>query len=213
MEILRPKSLATPASAVPSASTTTRAAMSDWVGVLASVGCAIHCAAMPFVVSFLPMLGLSFLADESFHQVMMVVCLLIAVATFVPGRRRHRRWMPIAIASVGLTLIATAAFAFEGECCATCAPVAGRASIEDGELVATQTTAFYADACCEHCVVVEQAEPPTIAAVTLPATSSWLWLITPLGGMLLVTAHLTNRYFVCRCGSCPSDPTDSGATT
>ena len=30
----------------------------DWLGVSASVLCAIHCAAMPFVVGFLPLLGL-----------------------------------------------------------------------------------------------------------------------------------------------------------
>lgn len=212
MGILRTRSVGTPARVVPSASTTTRAAMSDWVGVLASVGCAIHCAAMPFVVSFLPMLGLSFLADDSFHKVMVGVCLLIVVAAFMPGWRRHRRWLPIAIASVGLTLIATAAFALEGECCATCAPVAGRASIADGELVATQTTAVCTDACCEHCVMAEQAEPPANVAVALPATSSWLWLITPLGGLVLVTAHLTNHRFVCRCGCCPSEPTELGPT-
>ena len=33
----------------------------DGLGVAASVLCAIHCAAMPFVVGFLPLLGLGFL--------------------------------------------------------------------------------------------------------------------------------------------------------
>ena len=40
----------------------------DWLGIVASVGCAIHCAAMPFVFAYLPALGLSFLADEAFHK-------------------------------------------------------------------------------------------------------------------------------------------------
>ena len=29
----------------------------DLVGIVASIGCAIHCAAMPFVISYLPALG------------------------------------------------------------------------------------------------------------------------------------------------------------
>ena len=52
----------------------------DWIGVAASLLCAIHCAAMPFVVGFLPLLGLSFLADPSFHQWMVAVCLALAAA-------------------------------------------------------------------------------------------------------------------------------------
>ena len=37
---------------------------SDWLGVIAAIGCAIHCAAMPLIIAYLPALGLSFLADE-----------------------------------------------------------------------------------------------------------------------------------------------------
>ena len=51
----------------------------DLVGIIASIGCALHCAAMPFVISYLPSLGLSFLADESFHKVMALACFLIAI--------------------------------------------------------------------------------------------------------------------------------------
>ena len=62
----------------------------DWLGVVASVGCAIHCAAMPFVFAYLPALGLSFLADEAFHKWMALVCFLIAIVAFVPGIRKHK---------------------------------------------------------------------------------------------------------------------------
>ena len=41
----------------------------DWLGIGASVLCAIHCAAMPFVVGLLPLIGLSFLADPAFQGV------------------------------------------------------------------------------------------------------------------------------------------------
>ena len=68
--------------------TTIETAMSTWrdsLGIIASVGCAIHCAAMPFVIAYLPALGLSFLADEAFHKWMALACFLIAIAAFVPG--------------------------------------------------------------------------------------------------------------------------------
>ena len=51
---------------------------SDWLGVVAAIGCAIHCAAMPLIIAYLPALGLSFLADEGFHQ---------AVEDFVSAER------------------------------------------------------------------------------------------------------------------------------
>ena len=61
----------------------------DWLGIVASIGCAIHCAAMPFVFAYLPAMGLSFLADESFHKWM--ACLLY---TSPSPRDRTRSRMP-----------------------------------------------------------------------------------------------------------------------
>ncbi|MEO9591829.1 MerC domain-containing protein [Rhodopirellula bahusiensis] len=82
-----------PASALPLSSPEpeTVSTWRDWIGIVASIGCAIHCAAMPFVIAFLPALGLSFLADESFHQWMALACFLFAIAAFVPGFRKHRQ--------------------------------------------------------------------------------------------------------------------------
>ena len=90
----------------------------DGLGLAASVLCAIHCAAMPFVIGFLPLLGLSFLADPAFHQWMVAICLGLALLAFVPGWRRHHRWTPTVIGLVGLSLISFAAFAGPEDCCA-----------------------------------------------------------------------------------------------
>lgn len=101
---------------------------------------------MPFVITLLPMLGLSFLADESFHQLMVVVCLGLAAAGFIPGIQRHRRLLPIGVASVGLLMIATAAFALEGQCCVACET--STASVMTGHTAETCQ-----DASCELCAV------------------------------------------------------------
>jgi len=177
----------------------------DWIGIVASIGCAIHCAAMPFVISFLPAMGLSFLADEAFHRWMALACFVIAMSAFVPGFRHHRRFTPSVIAVVGLLLITVAAFGFAGDCCATCV-------LSDASSV---SAAGCTDQCCEHCVadsVAEQTVPETpIAGIAVAAIVSPEWLthfapwLTPLGGMLLVTAHLLNRRYGCLCGCCESE--------
>ncbi|GAA5505435.1 MerC domain-containing protein [Novipirellula caenicola] len=175
----------------------------DWIGVVASVGCAIHCAAMPFVIGYLPLLGLSFLADEAFHRWMALACFLIAIAAFIPGFRTHKRLLPGAIAVIGLVLISGAAFGMTGDCCAACE--------SGGNLTVVGSSVVCTEACCEHCTTGLATLPPTnLVDVTasetqlssllpLDAFGSW---ITPIGGLLLVTAHLLNRRYGCLCGCC-----------
>ncbi|MEM9943888.1 MAG: MerC domain-containing protein [Planctomycetota bacterium] len=184
----------------------------DWVGIVASIACAIHCAAMPFVIAYLPALGLGFLADESFHKWMALVCFLIAMAAFVPGFRRHRNWIPISVGAFGLVFITFAAFGLAGECCPSCeaATVANASTPVDGE-----TAAIACDQ-CEHCQSCETSSDLKVsttqvaAVVDTPANqagpqkdllASLAPWITPFGGFLLVTAHLLNRRYgsICKC--------------
>nr|WP_286177372.1 MerC domain-containing protein [Rhodopirellula sp. JC639] len=188
---------------------------SDWAGMVASIGCAIHCAAMPFVIAYLPALGLSFLADEAFHQWMAVGCFIIALTAFVPGFRKHGRFKPVIIGSVGLALISVAAFGFAGECCASCESEVvsppGEATIVSGDLALAASTEVCTDACCAHCANEDSADRPDVVLAGLnPAVNStqaaWVsrilpW-ITPLGGFVLVLAHLLNQHYGCLCGCC-----------
>lgn len=176
----------------------------DWVGIVASVGCAIHCAVMPFVFAYLPAWGLSFLADEAFHKWMALICFLIAIAAFIPGLRRHRNWLPVSVGATGLALITFAAFGLGGECCPGCDAVATRANLESGKTgpEGCQTC----DACAsDNCK--ESDNPPAVSADravdsqqgVLAVIAPW---ITPVGGMILVGAHLLNRKYGCLCGCC-----------
>lgn len=168
----------------------------DALGVTASVACAVHCAAMPFVLGALPALGLSWLADGLFHQLMFVVCLGLAVAAFIPGVLRHRNWTPIAIGGLGILIIGGAAFGLEGSCCAGHAVPAAAAEV---------SVAACADSCCASPPSAVASEPPVepLANAEHPQVASLLgpfvpW-VTPLGGMLLIAAHLMNRRDLCRC--------------
>ena len=194
-------------STTPQDSNTHPSSFRDSLGIFASIGCAIHCAAMPFVIAYLPALGLSFLADESFHKWMALVCFLIAVVAFIPGIRKHGNWIPISIGAVGLVLITFAAFGLAGECCASCAATdsappttASQASIDIDDT---------SDQCteCADCSCGESQDPTTTClAPTKDAPKSLLSIlapwITPLGGLLLVSAHLLNRRHGYLCGCC-----------
>ena len=179
-----------------------KSALPDWLGLLASIGCAIHCAAMPFVIAFLPMLGLSFLADEAFHKVMVIVCTVLAASAFIPGWRKHGKLLPIGIGAAGLCLITVAAFALEGECCASCEKsptqvATANDTTQDSGMSAPETGSTCNDCeCCKSESVVTDPQPEQSSSFP------FLYLVTPLGGVLLVTAHLVNRGFSCRCGCC-----------
>lgn len=169
----------------------------DMFGIAASTLCAIHCAAMPFVVGFLPALGLSFLADAAFHQWMVGICLALALLAFVPGWKRHRRLIPGFIGLCGLGLISLAAFAGPADCCPT--PHTEPAQVANAPMHAFALEQVQAceDACC--------AEEPAAVVAESAGIGGFMWLLmTPLGGALLVAGHLCNHRSSCRCTMCHS---------
>ena len=189
----------------------------DSLGIIASIGCAIHCAAMPFVIAYLPALGLSFLADEAFHKWMALVCFLIAIAAFVPGIRKHGNWMPVSIAAFGLVFITFAAFGLAGECCASCSSTAPTAEVSGS--VTTETECAACENCdnCQSAATASEDNGATLAIAGDSSTDKDLlstlapW-ITPFGGVLLVSAHLLNRRYGCLCGCCGPDSSPDATT-
>lgn len=167
----------------------TSQAWADLAGIVASIGCAIHCAAMPLVLAYLPTLGLSWLADEGFHQTMAVVCFLLAAASFLPGFQRHKSVLPAILGGCGLLLLTVAAFGLEGSCCPTC-------SDQQAILAESQPCG---EAACQLCETVakEIAPEPTEEGLDAP----YLALLTPLGGVMLVVGHIANHRKNCLCGS------------
>ena len=170
----------------------------DWLGVCASIICAVHCAAMPFIVSYLPALGLSFLADEFFHKVMVFVCFSIAIYAFIPGLKQHRKWAPMAFGTVGLMFISVAAFGVEDDCCAVIddnadIPACCASDCEEENISNTEFSAMSVD-----------GGDPTKAQDLLSKLGLW---ITPIGGAFLVVGHLLNKRFGSNCHCCPADNT------
>lgn len=157
-----------------------RGGWADWAGMVASIGCAIHCAVMPLVLAYLPTLGLDWLAREGFHRWMAVICFGLAAAAFVPGWRKHRSFVPAVWGGLGLLALTTAAFGLGDGCCASC-PSDGRVAV---------TTEC--DICCE---LSGLESTPTAA----PSVASVTPFVTPLGGLLLVVGHIVNHLKSCEC--------------
>jgi len=178
----------------------TRTAWRDYAGIGASILCAIHCAAMPLIVGFLPAMGLSIMAHPSFHQWMAGICSLIAITAFVPGWRLHRHSLPIVVAGIGLIIVTAAAvFAGSDDCCAVCDESAEA-------IVSTGSLPGQANTCVDHCCATQEVgngstdtDQTTLYASLLGNSAAW-W--TPLGGMMLIAGHLLNRHFACRCQCC-----------
>ncbi len=80
--------------------------MLDRVGFAASALCAIHCATMPLVFTFLPLLGLEFLANHWFEAAMIIFSTVIGLRSLVPSYRHiHRNSVPIILLFAGLLMV------------------------------------------------------------------------------------------------------------
>ena len=69
---------------------------------------------MPLLGTVLPLIGLSFLANERVELVLILAAIGLAVGSLAWGIRRHGRWRAFLILIVSLAFIATARTAVEG---------------------------------------------------------------------------------------------------
>ncbi|MBT1704626.1 MerC domain-containing protein [Chryseosolibacter indicus] len=83
-----------------------RSYLLDKTGMWASALCAIHCMAVPIVVSMSAFTGWAYLHNDSIETAVLMLSGLIAVASLVPSYvKHHRKLLPIIILSFGFILI------------------------------------------------------------------------------------------------------------
>lgn len=85
----------------------------DQMGMTASVACAIHCAALPFLLTTLPLWGLEFLAHSWVELSMICLSLLIGTYSLTTSFPKHRKLIPILVLIIGFGLIATGHYTLE----------------------------------------------------------------------------------------------------
>jgi len=88
----------------------------DLTGSAVSWLCIVHCIALPFFISLLPIVGLSFLLDETVERTIIGASILIAAASLLPAYfRQHGKIRTIVLFAAGISLIIASHLAFEDE--------------------------------------------------------------------------------------------------
>jgi len=78
----------------------------DFFGFSASMLCALHCAALPFLLTLAPLAGLQFLDNHWIEYTVILLSLLIASNSLIASyRKNHKRLVAIIVALGGFLLI------------------------------------------------------------------------------------------------------------
>ncbi|AKM06552.1 MerC domain-containing protein [Pelagerythrobacter marensis] len=104
----------------------------DGLAIGASAVCLVHCLLLPALLVLLPTLGAWLAFPESFHVWALAFAFPASVFALAGGYRRHRRTRPVAIALVGLALLALGAFIAPDELIETVLTVPGAIALAIG---------------------------------------------------------------------------------
>jgi MerC mercury resistance protein len=86
----------------------------DYAGTSVSWLCMVHCLAMPLLVSFLPIFGLSFLADEITELAIIGCSVCLAIISFLPSYfKQHRKLNPMLLFIGGISMVILSHLLFE----------------------------------------------------------------------------------------------------
>jgi hypothetical protein len=85
---------------------TSRQYFLDKAGIVTSALCAVHCIAIPIIISMSAFSSWAFLHDERIENVVLILSCIIAVFSLVPSYlKHHRKLTPIVILLFGFLLI------------------------------------------------------------------------------------------------------------
>lgn len=142
----------------------------DVAGIACSVGCAIHCAAVPVLASMAPTLGTGWMAGSIVHQFVALICCVLVVRAILPAWRQHRDNLVAVFAGLGLMLVLLAAFVLPDPCCEP-TKVMGWLGVP----------------------ILSVSDLNVLFGSSIAETVLWVQpYITPAGGLFLVIAHLIN---------------------
>lgn len=78
----------------------------DLIGMVASAACAVHCVALPLLITALPFIGVSFLVDRWIEQAIVLFSLAVAVPALFHGYwKHHRNYLPLLLVGFGFVII------------------------------------------------------------------------------------------------------------
>jgi len=164
----------------------------DFLGMAASAVCLVHCLFLPWIIAFLGTYFGSMFESPYFHDVMLVVAILIGLPVFILSYRKYKSKLILVTGIVGLGL--TTFGTVKNENC--CPPVTTASSCEDSACAdsACASTAVKDSGCedtecedssCEETPVSTDAEADS--EVKLQGFNT-----VPLGVSFLIIAHFLN---------------------
>lgn len=146
------------------------------MGMILSIGCAVHCAVTPVLLAFAPVIGVStiggmaWLSSPLVHQLAAVICCVLMAKALAPRWKQKIDGLTVAFAAVGISFLLTAAFILPDPCC----PPNGFLSWIGAPLMTFELLQTWFGGTAAHSIV--SAQP----------------YLTPLGGLLLIGAHAMN---------------------
>ena len=168
----------------------------DRLGIIASVTCAIHCAATPILLAFLPALKLTeWMASPRFHQIAAIVCVGMVSIAIWPAFRRFRDYRVLSLSTAGLGLLIAAAFFLPDECCQHAVADTTTADPHAGHNHTTNHTHDSHDHASHDHASHDQETAVSTASIVNPELLALFqpWM-TPVGGLLLIVAHCLNLH-------------------
>ena len=148
----------------------------DRAGIIASVGCAIHCMLAPALLVIAPSLG-GWWVHPGTHLAIAVFVLPVAASALWRGFGAHgKRWI-IGVGALGMLLVVI------GVVLPWAAPSGASAATESA-------------ACRDCCPTIVHNASTGASSLRIPPAS----IVTILGGLALIIAHIGNLR--CACGRC-----------
>ena len=78
----------------------------DFFGIATSVGCAIHCAILPLIVTTLPVFGINIIHNSFFEWGMIALAFFVGAYSLYHGyRKHHRNTFPVILFSAGAAFL------------------------------------------------------------------------------------------------------------
>lgn len=82
----------------------------DRLGITAAFACAVHCAALPLIITSLPLLGLEFLANIWIEITMICISIFLGCYSLSRSYPKHKNLMPVILLLSGFMVIAIGHF-------------------------------------------------------------------------------------------------------
>ena len=77
----------------------------DKLGVTASLLCAIHCIALPLLLTSLPILGIDLVENKGFEIFMIALAFVIGCVALAKGKKGYKSNKPIILFSIGISFL------------------------------------------------------------------------------------------------------------